>query len=190
MRALLPAAFKLREAVHALRRGGVIAYPTEAVYGLGCNPLDPDAVARLLSLKQRPAAKGVILIASDFAQLQPYLAPLDGALQQQVSASWPGPVTWLLPARSDTPYWLRGGHDSLAVRVTAHPAAAALCAAFGGAIVSTSANIGGQRPARSPLAVRRVFGDQLDFILHAPLGGLDRPTEIRDGRSGRVVRAA
>ena len=112
MGATLPAAFQLREAVRALHRGGVIAYPTEAVYGLGCNPLDPDAVARLLQLKLRPAAKGVILIASDFVQLQPFLESLDATLQQQVSASWPGPVTWLLPARSDSPYWLRGEHAS------------------------------------------------------------------------------
>ncbi len=181
--------FKLREAARALRNGGLVAYPTEAVYGLGCDPLNPAAVLRLLALKRRPLEKGLILIAADFAQLLPFIGVLPDALEKKVRATWPGPVTWLLPVDDAVPRWLRGGHDSLAVRVTAHPAAAALCRAFGGALVSTSANIGGQAPARSPLAVQRIFGRQLDGILHAPLGGRDRPTAIRDGRSGRLVRA-
>lgn len=181
--------FQLREAVRVLRRGGLIAYPTEAVYGLGCAPLDADAVLRLLALKQRPPEKGLILVAADFAQLEPYLLPLDAVLERQVAASWPGPVTWLLPARPEVPRWLRGHHDSLAVRVSAHPLVHALCAAFGGPIVSTSANPAGQRPARDALTVQRLFGARVDRILHAPLGGLGRPTEIRDGRSGRIVRA-
>lgn len=181
--------FQLREAVRALRCGGVIAYPTEAVYGLGCDPLNPDAVLRLLNLKRRPMDKGLILVAADFAQLQPYLLPLAATLAQQVRASWPGPVTWLLPVPPQVPVWLRGRHDSLAVRVSAHPVVRALCTAFGGPIVSTSANPTGQRPARDPLTVRRLFAGSVDCILHAPLGGLGRPTEIRDGRTGRLVRA-
>ena len=181
--------FQLREAVRALHRGGVIAYPTEAVYGLGCDPLNHDAVLRLLNLKQRPMDKGLILVAAEFSQLAPYLLPLAAALAQQVHAGWPGPVTWLLPVRPDVPRWLRGAHDTLAVRISAHPVVHALCAAYGGPIVSTSANPAGCRPARDALTVRRMFGAHLDAILHAPLGGLDRPTEIRDGRNGRVVRA-
>lgn len=181
--------FQLREAVRALHGGGVIAYPTEAVYGLGCDPLNPAAVQRLLELKQRPMDKGLILVAADFAQLQSYLLPLPAALAQQVHASWPGPVTWLLPVRPEVPHWLRGAHDSLAVRVSAHPVVHDLCAAYGGPIVSTSANPAGQRPARNPLTVQRMFDGNVACILHAPLGGLGRPTEIRDGRTGRVVRA-
>ena len=181
--------FRLREAARVLRDGGLVAYPTEAVYGLGCDPLNPAAVLRLLALKRRPLQKGLILIAAEFAQLIPFVGVLPQALEQQVRATWPGPVTWLLPVDDAVPRWLRGGHDSLALRVTAHPTAAALCRAFGGAVVSTSANIGGQRPARSALAVQRIFGRRIDCILHAPLGDLDRPTEIRDGRSGLIVRA-
>jgi L-threonylcarbamoyladenylate synthase len=168
----------------------VIAYPTEAVYGLGCDPLDGAAVSRLLALKGRTAGKGLILIAARFAQLAPFLEPLAPALATRVLATWPGPVTWLLPARPAVPPWLRGEHDTLAVRVTAHPLAAALCTAFGGALVSTSANRAGRPPARSPLAVRRAFDGELDVVLHGPLGPGNRPTEIRDGRSGAVVRAA
>jgi L-threonylcarbamoyladenylate synthase len=181
--------FKLREAVRALLGGGIVAYPTEAVYGLGCDPLNPDAVLRLLELKRRLVEKGLILVAANFSQLEPYLLPLDAALERQVVASWPGPVTWLLPVRPEVPDWLRGSHDTLAVRVSAHPVVRALCAAYGGPIVSTSANPAGRRPARNALTVQRMFGGGVDFILHAPLGGLERPTQIRDGRSGRIIRA-
>jgi len=182
--------WQLRQAVRALRLGGVIAYPTEAVFGLGCDPLDAEAVLRLLELKQRPMDKGLILIASSIEQLEPYLLPLDAALEAKVRAEWPGPVTWLLPCREETPVWLRGKHHTLAVRVTDHPVAAALCAAFGGAIVSTSANISARPPARNALTVQRVFGEAIDHIVHAPLGGRNKPTEIRDASSGRIVRSA
>lgn len=181
--------FRLRAAARVLRNGGLVAYPTEAVYGLGCDPLNPEAVLRLLALKRRPLEKGLILIAAEFTQLLPYVGVLPGALEDKVHATWPGPVTWLLPVDDTVPRWLRGNNDSLAVRVTAHPTATALCRAFGGAIVSTSANIGGRAPARSALAVQRIFGQQIDCILHASLGGRERPTEIRDGRSDRIVRA-
>jgi L-threonylcarbamoyladenylate synthase len=178
----------LRQAARVLQQGGIVAYPTEAVYGLGCNPLDFAAVMDLLAMKQRDPAKGLILIASNLQQLLPYLAPLSPALRKKLLASWPGPVTWLLPAGEHTPAWLTGSHDSLAVRVTAHPLAAALCDAFGGAIVSTSANIANRPPARSALAVRKVFPGQLDYILTGATGGRSRPSEIRDARSGKILR--
>lgn len=178
----------LKRAAALLHRGGVVAYPTEAVWGLGCAPLDGAAVMRLLALKRRPAHKGLILIGATFEQLLPFLAPLAPALRQKIFATWPGPVTWLLPARADTPYWLRGAHASLAVRVTAHPVAAALCRAFGGALVSTSANVAGRPPARSGVQVRRRFDGALDYIVPGALGAAARPTEIRDALSGAVVR--
>ncbi len=180
--------FKLRSTRRVLRAGGVIAYPTEAVYGLGCDPLNREAVFRLLALKRRPLAKGLILIASSFEQLAPYLQPLSPELSRKTRESWPGPVTWLLPARPETPRWLTGIHTTLAVRVTDHPVAAALCETFGGAIVSTSANPSDRPPARTPLTVRRMFGAGVDLIVHGALGGLERPTEIRDAATGRVVR--
>lgn len=178
----------LRTATRYLTAGGIIAYPTEAVYGLGCDPLDLTAVVRLLQIKRRPWQKGLILIASSIEQLEPYIAPLTPELEARVSETWPGPVTWLLPAKSTTPPWLTGKHPTLAVRVTAHPLTAELCKAFGGAIVSTSANRAGQPPAKNPLAVRRNLGASVDFILHGPLGGRGSPSEIRDGLSGKVVR--
>lgn len=181
--------WRLGQAVRALRKGGVIAYPTEAVYGLGCDPLDAHAVLRLLALKDRPMEKGLILIASDFRQLQPFIRAPDSATLEKIQSTWPGPVTWLLPVKPETPVWLRGTHDTLAVRVTAHPQAAALCRAFGGAIVSTSANPGGFPPARNALQARCYFGDTIDDILPGKVGSRRKPSEIRDAATGRVVRA-
>jgi len=182
-------AFHLRSARRMLQAGGIIAYPTEAVYGLGCDPLNPEAVMRLLELKQRPWQKGMILIAANRVQLEPYLETVPAAIEQKLAKNWPGPVTWLLPARAEVPFWLRGEHSTLAVRVTAHPLAAALCDVFGGPIVSTSANLAGHEPARRALTVRRELGNEVDYILHGELGDSDKPTEIRDAVTGRVIRA-
>ena len=180
---------RLRAAARVVQAGGLIAYPTEAVYGLGCDPRNEAAVRRLLAIKRRPLHKGLILIAADFAQLAPFLQPLAPSDQAQLAATWPGPYTWLILTRPDTPRWLRGRHDTLAVRVTAHPLAAALCRACGHPLVSTSANFSGRPPARSALTVRRQLGAAMDYLLPGPTGGAARPTEIRDLRSGRRVRS-
>lgn len=184
----LPGRHRLRLAARCIRNGGILAYPTEAVYGLGCDPGNQAALQRLLTIKQRPEHKGLILIAADFAQLQPFIDPPDPARMQAVFATWPGPVTWLLPARADTPYLLRGRHTTLAVRVTAHPLAAALCLAVGTALVSTSANLGGRPPARTPLQVRSALGAQIDLVLTGRCGTRTRPSTIRDGRTGTLIR--
>lgn len=174
-----------------LRSGGVLAYPTEAVFGLGCDPHDRGAFDRLFALKQRPPSQGVLLIASDFAQLERYIA-LDAVppdVIQQVRASWPGPSTWIFPRSSHVPDWVAGAHAGIALRVTGHEPAAALCRAFGGALVSTSANPHGQPPARTAQAVESFFGDALDGLLDAPLGGQASPTVIRDALSGTIIRS-
>lgn len=171
----------------ALAAGGIAAYPTEAVFGLGCDPANPDAIARLQALKGRAAGKGLILIAHDLASLEPWLGPLDATMRARVEPTWPGPITWLLPA-ADVPRLLTGDHDTLAVRVTAHPVAAALCRAWGGPLVSTSANPAGGEPARTADAVRAQFGATVDVVVEGNVGGLDRPTPIRDGRTGETLR--
>ena len=180
----------IRQAVAIVRQGGLIAYPTEGVYGLGCDPLNPEAVQRLLTLKNRPLHKGLILIAAEPGQLQPYLGTVSPRCWQRILRSWPGPVTWLLPAGEHTPDWLCGAHTTLAVRVTAHPLAAALCRRLGGPLVSTSANLSGHPMARNPLQVRRQFPRGIDTILTGRVGPETKPSEIRDARSGRIVRAA
>lgn len=180
---------RLRRAVHIIAGGGVVAYPTEAVFGLGCDPRNWDAVARILSMKRRDVAKGLILIAADPEQLEPFIQPLAADRMAEIHASWPGPNTWLLPVRPETPRWLTGRFETLAVRVTAHPLAAALCRAYGGALVSTSANQASRRPARTVLQVRLALDESPDMILAGPCVGSDQPSSIRDGRTGRLLRA-
>jgi len=141
------------------------------------------------ALKGRPRQKGLILIAADFEQLRPLVIELDAARMAPVRASWPGPVTWLLPAAPDLPDWLSGGRDTLAVRVTAHPLAAALCRAAGMPLVSSSANLSGRPPARSALQVRRGCPG-VDMIVPGAVGGAERPTEIRDARDGKLLRSS
>ncbi|MCG6658562.1 tRNA threonylcarbamoyladenosine biosynthesis protein RimN [Halomonas campisalis] len=175
-------------AVAALRAGGVIAYPTEAVWGLGCDPDNDEAVAHLLRLKQRDPAKGLILIAGSITQFGPWLEGLPLELHAPLAASWPGPNTWLVPDNGRTHALVRGAHDSVALRVSDHPGVIALCEAFGGPIVSTSANRAGEPPALSAEAVRAAFGDELDAVVEGELGGLERPSTIRDLISGRVLR--
>ncbi len=165
-----------------------MAYPTEAVFGLGCDPANAEALARLVALKRRDAAKGLLLIAADFQQLKTYLARPAPEVMERVAATWPGFVTWVLPARRGLSRWLTGRHAGLAVRVTAQPLAGALCRAFGGALVSTSANVAGRPPARDARAVRRLFGRRVDLILPGAVDGEARPSPIRDALSGRVIR--
>lgn len=146
----------IAHAVEVLNQEEVIAYPTEAVFGVGCDPDSEAAVTRLLALKQRPVEKGLILIAASFEQLKPYIddAMLTQAQRETVFAAWPGPVTFVFPARTTTPRWLTGRFDSLAVRVTNHPLVVELCNAFGKPLVSTSANLTGLSPCRTTEEVR------------------------------------
>nr|MBS0021590.1 Sua5/YciO/YrdC/YwlC family protein [Gammaproteobacteria bacterium] len=178
----------IQRARSVLRAGGIVAYPTEAVYGLGCDPWNADALTRLLTLKRRGVEKGVILIAAAVSQLRPFVAELDESLRRRIEACWPGSTTWLVPSRKNVPFWLTGGRKTVAVRVTAHRQAACLCEAYGGALVSTSANIAGRPPARSALGVRRQFGVSIDYVLSGRVGGDPQPTEIRDALSDRVIR--
>jgi len=177
----------IREAVRKLAAGGVVAYPTETVYGLGCDPFNGTAVRHLLSLKNRDVEQGVILVAGEFSQLEPLLQPLTRAAIKRVQNTPATPVTWVLPCLPEIPVWLRGQHNTLAIRVTSHPVATDLCAAWGGPLVSTSANIHGRLPATSPLGVRKAFNGQLDCILHGTRGS-NTASEIRDGLTGTVLR--
>ncbi len=180
--------WQLRQAVAALRGGGITAYPTETVYGLGCDPLNPDAIEELLTLKQRPVEKGLILIGAQLEHLRPYIDVDDAELLQKLQTKTPQPTTWIVPARKHTPSWLTGRHDSIAVRLTSHPIASKLCNHFAGAIVSTSANPAGLPPARSALTVKRYFQNKLDYLLHAPIHTDNKPSEIRDLLSDKVFR--
>jgi len=184
--AVLSAALLSRVRAH-LKQGGVIAYPTESCYGLGCDPRNRRAVMKLLRLKGRPQHKGLILIGADFSQLQSYAAPLSAEQWRRVAPFWPGPTTWLLPAARMTPAWLRGSHKSIAVRVSAHPLAARLCQALGMALVSTSANRAGMTPARSYRQCVQEFGARV-LTVPGQIGRRRRPSTIMDMASGGVMR--
>lgn len=174
-----------------IRRGGVVAYPTESVFGLGCDPHDAAAVARVFALKQRDPGQGFLLIGADLAQVARYIdvAQVPAEVRARIESGWPGPSTWIFPASSEVPPWISGRHTGIAVRVTAHGPAAALCRAFGGALVSTSANPHGLPPARTAAEVEAYFPGQLAAVLDAPVGTLAQPTTIRNALTGEVVRA-
>jgi L-threonylcarbamoyladenylate synthase len=175
-------------AVNHLKQGKVIAYPTEAVFGLGCDPYNIDAVSRILQIKHRALDKGFILIASSWEQIQPLVMYLRPDLLTRVFATWPGPVTWLFPASKNVPSWIRGKYDSVAVRVTAHPIAKALCEQFGGPIISTSCNKSGDPAARDIRTIQLTLGNTVDYVIEGKLGGRLRPSEIRDALTGEVIR--
>ena len=181
---------QIDDAIAALRRGGVIAYPTEAVWGLGCDPFDETAVRRLLALKQREVAKGLILVAADTVQLDGLVDwdALPADRRDAVLASWPGPHTWIVPASARVPRWITGAHDGVAVRVSAHPVVVALCAGFGAAIVSTSANRAGAPPPRTLSELDADLRAGIDAMVAGETSGLARPTPIRDARSGAALR--
>jgi L-threonylcarbamoyladenylate synthase len=177
----------MRQAARIIRAGGLIAYPTEGVYGLGCRPDLVAPVARLLEVKGRPAAAGLILIAASPAQLAGWIAPTAAELRR-LREPRAAPVTWVVTAGPLAPGWITGGRPTIAVRITRHPAAMALCQAAGMPLVSTSANRRGRPPARSALAVRRWFGRDIDLVVGGPTGGAPGPSEIRDAASGAVLR--
>lgn len=179
----------LNQAVLALKSDGVIAYPTEAVYGLGCDPFNEIAVKKLLVLKQRPITHGLILLAHSWSVLAKYTLPIDPQLLAKTLETWPGTTTWLFPARLDlVPAWIRGEHQSIALRVTAHPLAKALCETFAGPIVSTSANIHNHPTTSTAAEVRLQFPNGIDYILEGETGGLAKPTPIYDVISGKILR--
>lgn len=174
-----------KKLIKPLKQGGVIAYPTEAVFGLGCDPLNETAVRRLLSLKQRSLDKGLILIASDFSQVADFLLPLN---DQQKQVTQPSETTWIFPAKSNAPHWITGKFDSIAVRITKHPPVRQLCELFGSALISTSANLSGQPPAKSSHEVIVQFDQLLDGVLDREVGTLLKPTEIRDSMTRKIIR--
>lgn len=178
----------VQEGLAPVQNGGVIAYPTEAVFGLGCDPKNEQAVMRLLAIKQREAKQGVILIGSAFEQFADFIQPVAADMYEKIMARWPGPVTWLLPAAEDCPYWLKGEHETIAVRVTAHELTRQLCDACQMALVSTSANRHGEPAARTAAEVEQSLGDEVDLIIDGPTSGNANPSEIWDARTNKRLR--
>lgn len=180
----------IRFAAQVIRQGGVIAYPTETVWGLGCDPTNPRAVQRILDIKQRPESKGLILISGQVDGLAPLLAPLRSELRERFLSPQKEPTTWLVPdPLNHVPHYVKGQFSAAAVRLVSFPVVAELTKAFGGPIVSTSANRAGQPPLANVFKLRQVLGAELDYILPAELGGYDKPSTIRDLETNKVIRA-
>lgn len=171
-----------------LKAGAVIAYPTEGVWGLGCDPQNPAALRNLLSIKQRDAKKGFILVASHITQLDFLLADLPAEKHAVLAAHWPGPFTFLVPHNDMFAPEVVGQFATIAVRVSKHPVVQQLCAGFGGPLISTSANLSGHAAARSALQVRRQLGQKIDYLVPGELGGAKKPSRIIDLMSGRIIR--
>ncbi len=178
------------QALSALQQGEVIAYPTEGVFGVGCDPDNAQAIQKLLELKQRPVEKGLILIAANYEQLLPYIDESQLTIEQleTVKATWPGPYTWIMPASNKVSNWVSGQFDSIAVRVTDHPLVQQICQAFGKPLTSTSANLTGLPPCMTTEEVEAQLGDQLVAILRGETSGRDKPSEIRDAKTLAVLR--
>lgn len=178
--------FQIRQAASAIRNQGVVCYPTESVFGLGCDPLSATAVDKILQLKQRPVDKGLILIASRIEQLAPYVQLSDAQrtqLLEQTSA-----ITWLVNKSAATPPWISGEHSKVAIRLSRHPLVCALCNQLDSAIVSTSANPSRQAAAKTLLRVKQYFPDQLDYYLNGELGNIGKATPIIDMQSSMIIR--
>ena len=179
--------WQIQHTARVVRQGGVIAYPTEAVWGVGCDPWNEEAVERLLALKERPVHKGLILVADGIDQFDFLLADLPDIWIERLAGSWPGPNTWLVPHQDRLPEWITGQHDTVALRVSDHPLVRELCR-LTGPLVSTSANPAGRPAARSRLRVEQYFPRQLDKVLGGALGGRKNPRLLRDLRTGEVIR--
>jgi L-threonylcarbamoyladenylate synthase len=177
-------------ALQALKDDAVIAYPTEGVFGVGCNPDSSEAINQLLQVKQRSVEKGLILIAANFDQLKPYIAieQLTDEQLNRVHATWPGPVTWVMPASERASRWLTGQFATIAVRVTDHPLVQQLCLAYGKPITSTSANLSGHPACVTTEEVQQQLGSLAVTILDGATGGRSKPSEIRDVQTLEVLR--
>ena len=179
---------RLQECAQKLALGGVVAYPTEAVWGLGCQPFNEQAVQQILDLKLRSADKGLILVA---ASIEQFAFLLEGLAEDQIAkleASWPGHTTWLVPHNERLPYLIHGDHATVALRVSAHPLVQALCLLNQGPIVSTSANPQGLPPARTEQEARSYFGDNTINYAPSAEATASQPSTIIDLISGKQLR--
>lgn len=171
-----------------LKRGGIIAYPTESCYGLGGLPTHTGAIRRIIRLKKRPQNKGLIVIGNELQQLQPLLCRLPDDTQQQLQNIWPAPKTFVLPCRPKVHPMLRGvRRRQLATRVPNHLVAQQICREAKSALISTSCNRAKQKPCRNSKEARKWFGKQV-WILGGQVGKRKNPSEIIDWSTKTQLR--
>ena len=167
-----------------LKSGKTIAYPTEGVWGLGCDPRNPNAIENLLSLKARSPEKGLILIASKFEHFLEFSHVEDH--KNKLLSKWPGPHTWLVPSKEKLSPLIKGNNDKVALRLSNHQTVCNLCDAFGDAIVSTSANKEGRPTLSGPKEILECFPEVK--VLDGKLGGLEKPSTIQDVVTDIILR--
>jgi len=179
----------LFKCVNVLRNNDIIAYPTESVFGLGCNPHNKNAIMKLLNLKKRIQSKGLILVASHYNQVKSYISERDLSFQNKsiLLKTYLVPITFLVPAKSCVPFWLTGKSKFLAIRISSHFFIKKLCNEFGTAIVSTSANYSGSKPCKTHAEVIKNFGKNIP-IFHGKLGNSKNPSKIINLISGELIR--
>jgi len=179
----------LNRLAQAIAAGAIIGYPTDTIWGFGCDPQNPESVARLLQIKQRKVEKGLILLTSDPAYCDPFIH-LDPAQRATLESPTATPTTWLVEASDRCPPWIRGTHRTVAIRVTDHPLLRFLCERLQLPLVSTSANRAGKSTVRSALQLRRQFADEVDFIVTGFKSGGAKPSAIKSLATGNLLRAA
>jgi len=174
-------------AISCLKSGGIIAYPTEAVYGIGCDPYNKDSVKKITQIKKRESRKSYILVASELSQLSNLINI--NSLSEEVLNSWPGHNTWLIKPKKNIPSWLMDNENGLiAIRVSSHPEIVELCQFFKNPIISTSANISGNKILKNHHDVEKIFGSYLDYLVLGNVGEHPEPSIIKDMKTGKVIR--
>ncbi|CAL4325041.1 Threonylcarbamoyl-AMP synthase [Buchnera aphidicola (Eriosoma lanigerum)] len=181
--------YTVSDVVNQLNKKKIIAYPTESVFSLGCDPDSKSAIFSLIKLKNRNINKGFILIAAHYDQLKPYILEKKILLSHKkiLSSYWPGHKTFLLPANDNVPYWLNGNSSFIATRITNHKVVKNLCSLFGKPIISTSANLTGLLPCRTVEEFYKQFGKNI-MLLRGPLGINKKPSSIFNLITGEIVR--
>jgi L-threonylcarbamoyladenylate synthase len=176
-----PVTALIREAVRVLKRGGVVALPTETTYGLACDPRNAKAVAKIFKIKGRDRKKRLLLVASSMQQVKK-VVKITGVSLGLAHRHWPGPLTLVLPAKK--------GKEEIAIRVTSSPIASEVARLFGSPIVATSANRSGKPECRSATAVARAFSKQKiqpDFILDGGMLPRRKPSTVaKIGKDGVI----
>ncbi len=171
----------------ALTQGGIIAYPTESVYGLGCDPEQPLALERLLNVKRRSFHKGLIILISNIDQALPYIQPLNEQQTRLILKNNARATTWLIPRSDHLPELLYGQSDRIAIRLTRHPIAKSICDYTDKALVSTSCNLSGKPPMKYAFEARNKMSAHIDQVVAGECEQ-QSPSKIIDLLTGNIIR--
>lgn len=178
------------KAIDVISKGGILAYPTEAVYGLGCDPDNSKALEKIIEIKKRDTKKGLILIGSSFSNFYNYVDLSQVTKDDMLFTEkyWPGFFTFIFPASNNVSKYIKGDYNSVAIRVSNHPFIVQLCSLLGKPIVSTSANFTGESPCTSFIEVKNILGNLVDYVVDGPTLGCLKPSQIIDLKTKKIVR--